>query len=199
MAQANAQVPRQQEPPQPSYNSIPTPPIPENNREELYKQQFMQKQQEYKSLFDKKLPPEIDFRDKEKDTAISNMDELIKKQVQERNAYLNIHPSPSVNVQHATTQENIQHVREEPMNTKSANVSNTNDSSNSKILELMNEHKNEIASLKNIILELSKQLVMTNERLNMFAKQDSIKPSTTSLIKQQTTADVIVETVENED
>ena len=61
----------------------------------------------------------------------------------------------------------------------------------------MNEHKNEIASLKNIILELSRQVVMTNERLNMLTKQD-IKPQNMSLIQQQTNMDVFVETVEND-
>ena len=197
MAQTNVMVQRQTEMTPASYSSIQTPPIPENNREELYKQQFMQKQQEYKSLFDKQLPPEIDFREKEKDTAISNMDELIKKQVQERNSYLNIHPAPSANLQPVTTNDNIQLVREEPTNKKSANLSDTNDQNNSKILELMNEHKNEIASLKNIILELSRQVVMTNERLNMFTKPD-IKPQNMSLIQQQTNMDVFVETVEND-
>ncbi len=197
MAQTNVMVQRQNEMTPASYSSIQTPPIPENNREELYKQQFMQKQQEYKSLFDKQLPPEIDFREKEKDTAISNMDELIKKQVQERNSYLNIHPAPSANLQPVTTNDNIQLVREEPTNKKSANLSDTNDQNNSKILELMNEHKNEIASLKNIILELSRQVVMTNERLNMLTKPD-IKPQNMSLIQQQTNKDVFVETVEND-
>ena len=52
MAQTNVMMQRQNEMTPASYSSIPTPPIPENNREELYKQQFMQKQQEYKSLFD---------------------------------------------------------------------------------------------------------------------------------------------------
>jgi hypothetical protein len=125
------------------------------------------------------------------------MDELIKKQVQERNSYLNIHPAPSANLQPVTTNDNIQLVREEPTNKKSANLSDTNDQNNSKILELMNEYKNEIASLKNIILELSRQVVMTNERLNMLTKPD-IKPQNMSLIQQQTNTDVFVETVEND-
>jgi len=46
-------------------------------------------------------------------------------------------------------------------------------------------------------LELSRQVVMTNERLNMLTKQD-IKPQNMSLIQQQTNKDVFVETVEND-
>lgn len=90
------------EPARPTYANIPTPPIPENNREELYRQQFMQKQQEYKTLLDKSKPAALDFREKEKDVAISNMEELIQKQMQERNVYMNLHPLPSQSVQHVT-------------------------------------------------------------------------------------------------
>lgn len=90
------------EPALPTYANIPTPPIPENNREEQYRQQFLQKQQEYKSLLDKSKPAALDFREKDKDVAISNMEELIQKQMQERNAYMNLHPLPSSSVQPAT-------------------------------------------------------------------------------------------------
>jgi len=94
------------EPALPTYTNIPTPPIPENNREELYRQQFMQKQQEYKTLLDKSKPAALDFREKEKDVAISNMEELIQKQMQERNAYMNLHPLPSQSVQPVTNSLN---------------------------------------------------------------------------------------------
>jgi hypothetical protein len=94
------------EPARPTYTNIPTPPIPENNREELYRQQFMQKQQEYKTLLDKSKPAALDFREKEKDVAISNMEELIQKQMQERNAYMNLHPLPSQSVQPVTNSLN---------------------------------------------------------------------------------------------
>ena len=90
------------EPTRPTYANIPTPPIPENNREELYRQQFMQKQQEYKSLLDKSKPAALDFREKDKDVAISNMEELIQKQMQERNVYMNLHPLPSQSMQPVT-------------------------------------------------------------------------------------------------
>jgi hypothetical protein len=94
------------EPALPTYGNIPTPPIPENNREEQYRQQFMQKQQEYKSLLDKSKPAALDFREKEKDVAISNMEELIQKQMQERNSYMNLHPLPSQSVQPVTNNLN---------------------------------------------------------------------------------------------
>ena len=97
----------------PTYSNIPTPPIPENNREELYRQQFMQKQQEYKTLLDKSKPAALDFREKEKDVAISNMEELIQKQMQERNAYMNLHPLPSQSMQPVTN--NLYQMRPQQM------------------------------------------------------------------------------------
>ena len=103
-------------------NNISTPPIPENNREEQYKQQFMQKQQEYKSMFDKTTPAALDFSEKDKDVAISNMDELIQKQILERNTYLNVHPppiQPTLPIQQANVQENILLVPDETPNKKS--------------------------------------------------------------------------------
>ena len=87
--------PTTQTPSNPIQNTIVTPPIPENNREEMYKNQFLQKQQEYSALFDKKPPPEINFGETEKDIAILNMDELIQKQQAERDAYMNLHPMPA--------------------------------------------------------------------------------------------------------
>ena len=110
------------EPARPTYTNIPTPPIPENNREELYRQQFMQKQQEYKSLLDKSKPAALDFREKDKDVAISNMEELIQKQMQERNAYMNLHPLPSQSMQPVTN--NLHQLPYQQMQASTNNLNN---------------------------------------------------------------------------
>jgi len=49
--------------------------------------QFNEKQSEYNSLFEKKVPESIDFAEKQ-DGPLSNMDELIKRHMQERDAEL---------------------------------------------------------------------------------------------------------------
>ena len=204
------------EPALPTYTNIPTPPIPENNREELYKQQFMQKQQEYKTLLDKSKPAALDFREKEKDVAISNMDELIQKQIQERNAYMNLHPLPSQSMQpaanvlspmpsqgaqpakNAVPSENIQLIPESTSNKTQAKSSD--DITSKQLLDLLTEQKSEISSLKTMILNLSKQLAFTNEQLNQPVTQVQSMPAPRpSMYAPRPDPNVLVETVENED
>jgi hypothetical protein len=184
-------------------STIPTPPIPENNREELYKQQFLQKQQEYQSLLERKIPANVDFREKDKDTAISNMDELIKQQINERNAYLNLHPAPSQNVlpAAATTipQNNIQLVPETTDMKKNVKIKVDANTDNAQILKLLDEQKSELSSLRSLMIELSKQVGITNDRFNAFVTQSqtSSKINTTQLAQPKNN-DVLVETVEND-
>jgi hypothetical protein len=204
------------EPARPTYANIPTPPIPENNREEQYRQQFMQKQQEYKTLLDKSKPAALDFREKDKDIAISNMEELIQKQMQERNAYMNLHPLPSQSMQpvtnnlyqmpaqqmqpvkHTVPPENIQLL---PDSTSNKTPTKSSDDITSKqLLELLTEQKSEISSLKTMILNLSNQLILTNERLNQPVKSEQSMPATRpSMYAPRPDPNVLVETVENDD
>jgi hypothetical protein len=209
----------------PTYTNIPTPPIPENNREELYRQQFMQKQQEYKSLLDKSKPAALDFREKDKDVAISNMEELIQKQMQERNVYMNLHPLPSQSTQPVTNNlyqmqpqqmqpqqmqpqqmqpakntvppENIQLLPENASNKSEAKSSD--DITSKQLLDLLTEQKSEISSLKTMILNLSNQLIFTHERLNQPVKQEPLTPAhKPSMYAHRPDPNVLVETVENE-
>jgi hypothetical protein len=197
------------EPALPTYTNIPTPPIPENNREEQYRQQFMQKQQEYKTLLDKSKPAALDFREKDKDVAISNMEELIQKQMQERNAYMNLHPLPSQSVQPVTNNlyqfppqqmqpaksavppENIQLIPESMSN--KSQVKSSDEITSKQLLELLTEQKSEISSLKTMILNLSNQLAFTNERLNQPVKSEQLMQA------PRPDPNVLVETVENDD
>ena len=234
----------------PTYANIPTPPIPENNREELYRQQFMQKQQEYKSLLDKSKPAALDFREKEKDVAISNMEELIQKQMQERNTYMNLHPLPSQSMQPVTNNlqqlpyqqmqppqmqppqmqppqmqppqmqppqmqppqmqppqmqpvknavpaENIQLLPESNINKSQVKLSD--DITSKQLLDLLTEQKSEISALKTMILNLSNQLIFTNERLNQPVKSEQSMPTPkASMYAPRPDPNVLVETVENE-
>ena len=213
----------------PTYANIPTPPIPENNREELYRQQFMQKQQEYKSLLDKSKPAALDFREKEKDVAISNMEELIQKQMQERNTYMNLHPLPSQSMQPVTNNlqqpyqqmqpatnafnplppplmqpvkpvvpaENIQLLPESNIN--KSQVKSSDDITSKQLLDLLTEQKSEISALKTMILNLSNQLIFTNERLNQPVKSEQSMPAPkASMYAPRPDPNVLVETVENE-
>ena len=178
-------------------NNISTPPIPENNREEQYKQQFVQKQQEYKSMFDKTTPAALDFSEKDKDVAISNMDELIKKQILERNMYLNVHPPPiqaTLPIQPTVVQENIQLVPDETSNKKN-NILLSDEVSSTQVLDLLREQRSEISSLKSMILELSKRLSTINYGvLPVMNVQEQPQP----MAVNRNEGKVLVETVESD-
>jgi hypothetical protein len=86
---------------------IDTPPIPQNNRQDVFNNQFQQRQKEYEQMSEKKAPDTIDFRDKVDDEPISNMDELIRTHMQMReNELKQYSPPPPVPTQDVPSQPN---------------------------------------------------------------------------------------------
>ena len=78
---------------------IETPEIIPDNRANIFNQQFSARQKEYETMLDKKPPLEPDFKEPLSDGAISNMDELIKRHLEERDAQLKQYaPKPPVPV-----------------------------------------------------------------------------------------------------
>ena len=75
-------------------------------KQDTYNQQFQQRQTEYKSMFDKQPPPEPIFQDKFGDTAIPNMDELVRNHIQQREAELRKYSPPTLTID-ANTNNNI--------------------------------------------------------------------------------------------
>jgi hypothetical protein len=75
-------------------NTVQTPPHIPENKQDAYQNEFQHRQQEYKQMVEKKTPDGIDFLEKTSDTAISNMDELVKQHTQQREAELNQYSPP---------------------------------------------------------------------------------------------------------
>lgn len=200
---SSSNQPVKQEPPiqsqptssQQSYNTIQTPPIPENNQAQIYQNQFNEKKQEYSSMFDVTKPDDIDFREKETDTVLTNADELLQQQIKERNAYLNIHPSPSVDVSHTTlpdtsVSENIQLVPS--TNEPEQHVVNIN----SKVIDMLSEQQNEIKKLNDLLVSLSKEIQEIKSELSSATTKEQLNQSTTNFDFMN--EDVLVETVESD-
>lgn len=82
---------------------ILTPPLVENAREQQSISAFNDRQQEYQNMMKKSVPQEIDFKENDKDEAIHNMDDLIKKHMKEREEHLQmvppVVPMPNNNVE----------------------------------------------------------------------------------------------------
>jgi hypothetical protein len=74
--------------------TVQTPPHIPENKQDAYNNEFQHRQQEYKQMVERKTPEGIDFREKTADTAISNMDELIRLHTQQRANELNQYSPP---------------------------------------------------------------------------------------------------------
>lgn len=68
------------------------------SREEMFSRQFDERQKEYNSLLAKPVPPTIDFGGNIKDEAISNMDDLIREQMRQREEELKQFTPPPIDV-----------------------------------------------------------------------------------------------------
>lgn len=74
--------------------TVQTPPHIPENKQDAYNNEFQHRQQEYKQMVERKTPEGIDFREKTADSAISNMDELIRLHTQQRANELNQYSPP---------------------------------------------------------------------------------------------------------
>jgi len=82
-------------------NQISTPPIVSSNRQEIYSQQFEQRQMEYEKMNKREIPKEVSFKEDIEEQPISNINELIKQQQEQRNIELYNHPIPSTEISKA--------------------------------------------------------------------------------------------------
>jgi hypothetical protein len=143
-----------------STSSINTPPIPQNNRQDIFNNQFQQRQKDYEQMQEKKAPDAIDFRDKLDDEPISNMDELLKSHMQMRENELKQYAPPPPVPTLEQTEKTVKEV--EPSKPKSAPIlSNEMQIIKDQVAELikkMSEMQAEIDSLKtkqNVVVSIN--------------------------------------------
>ena len=180
-----SQQPPQPQPPSPSaYDNlnqnvyspqIQTPPYIPNNIAEQNNRQFEEKKQEYEQMYAKPVPPEVDFREKEKDTIIENMDELINKHLSEREEQLKeLRPTLVSEVNEINPAVSIP-AKNEPKTDVSNNITFQ-----------VNEPSDE-TSLKNQIIELKETMKKLQE------SYDELKDNFTDKIQSQA---IIIENLE---
>lgn len=170
------------------------------NKEDKFKEQFQQYQNNYNSMFDKKTPKSVDFREKINDTQISNMDELIQKHLRERDEELKRYAPPPIfassnqNNEPTPILQNNQSSNRITIDKNSSNINlsveefrepeinkqKINDNYTVKWLdnENYNEIKNlqkEVNDLKLIVLQLSNKLIQKEEMREpkLFKEQNS--------------------------
>lgn len=141
--------------------TVQTPPHIPENKQDAYNNEFHQRQQEYKQMVERKTPEGIDFREKTADTAISNMDELIKQHTQQRAAELNQYSPPPPQAQVASAQQ-------APAHPVSANP----DLSAPNMMDLMEQMRKQLSNITDDIQSQKQFLTHINETVR--ALQDQI-------------------------
>lgn len=74
--------------------AINTPPVVTNNRQEIYANQFEQRQNEYAAMNKRNVPDDVNFAEKNDDGVIENMDTLVQQQLKQREYDMNNIPPP---------------------------------------------------------------------------------------------------------
>tara|TARA_B110000879_G_scaffold211233_1_gene303308 strand:+ start:401 stop:1183 length:783 start_codon:yes stop_codon:yes gene_type:complete len=130
--------------------SISTPSIVPDNRSALYTSKFEERQLEYSNMNKKQAPTKPDFTDNIEDGVMTNMDDMIKQQMQQREYDMNAHMSSSNVIPHSE---------------KVDNMSRSNQVSNPVSNPVSNE-STDFERYKDDIIELKKQIKIIEETLS---------------------------------
>lgn len=196
-------------------NSINTPAIINESKEEIFNKQFKMRQQEYDNMLQRKVPNEINFRDPVSDEN-KDISELLERERREREELMRpIQQQTKINIQgdNNITLDAVE--LNEPKEKKSVSWVDNNKTNN--IHELVEVQKSEMYSMRLHIIELTKQIEATNKRLselelrlheNTSPTSEKPQPHVTSKYANldekkssviiQNTGDVLVETVESD-
>lgn len=166
----NSSIPYQQQQPEPqntmTHNAINTPPVVKDNREEMFNKQFQMRQNEYDSMLQKKVPTEIDFREKQTDENNQNINELLEREQREREKLMNsLQHSNKIQIDDKPNNIKLEPVDlEEPKSKKS--VSWNNDDKKEDVNELLEVQKSEMYSMRLHIIDLTKKIEEMNKRIS---------------------------------
>lgn len=146
-------------------NTINTPGIVKDNKEDIFNKQFQMRQQEYDTMLQRKTPNEIDFREKSSDEH-KDINELLERERREREELMKpIQQTNKLSID-STNSNNITLEAIELQESKEKkSVSWNTETSKDNWSELFEVQRSEMYSMRLHIIELSKQLEKTNIRL----------------------------------
>lgn len=195
-------------------NTINTPPLINESKEEVFNKQFKMRQQEYDSMVQRKVPSEINFRDPVSDEN-KDISELLERERREREELMRPVQQPNkINIQRDNNITLDAVELSGPKEKKAVSWVDTNKPNN--IDELVEVQKSEMYSMRLHIVELTKQLESTNKRLSqlemrLHENKPSVSDKTQHVTSKyavledkstnigiQNTGDVLVETVESD-
>jgi len=142
-------------------------PIYNEKKQDSYSYQLELRQREYEQMNEKKLPPKPEFGENVKDEAISNMDELIKKHMEERerelSAFAKPNDTPKINI--LSTDENTVPIQVEEIIPSKKMVTWKEDT---------NTIIDEIRTMKNEIDEFRSQIQLLHNKMERLLSNNSL-------------------------
>lgn len=181
----NAALQQNHQPPQQMDQQLPHT---VENKQELYSRQFNERQKEYELMNTKPTPPVPDMNNNIKDEAISNMDELIKLHMQQREAEMKqFAPQPITqtplensfktnnNIKITSTNENITLMPDGVLNETDKPRKNVSWSDNNESEKIYQELHNEMNDLKNQVLNIANSFHSFQEEMQIFMNNFSNK------------------------
>jgi len=185
----NAALQQNHQPPQQMDQQLPHT---VENKQELYSRQFNERQKEYELMNTKPTPPVPDMNNNIKDEAISNMDELIKLHMQQREAEMKqFAPQPITqtplensfkinNIKITSTNENITLMPDVVLNDADKPRKNVSWSDNNESEKIYQELHNEMDDLKTQVLNIANSFHSFQEEMRIFINNFSNKDTTLS-------------------
>jgi hypothetical protein len=174
----NAVLQQNHQPPQQMVQQLPHT---VENKQELYSRQFNERQKEYELMNTKPTPPVPDINNNIKDEAISNMDELIKLHMQQREAEMKqFAPQPITqtplensfktnnNIKITSTNENITLMPDVVLNETDKPRKNVSWSDNNESEKIYKELHNEMNDLKTQVLNIANSFHSFQEEMRIF-------------------------------
>jgi len=180
----NTALQQHQQMPQPVSQQLPHT---VENKQELYSRQFNERQKEYELMNTKPQPPVPDINNNIKDEAISNMDELIKLHMQQREAEMKqFAPQPITqtplensfkpnNIKIANINENITLMPDVVLNETDKPRKNVSWSDNNESEKIYQDLHNELNDLKNQVLNIATNFHSFQEEMRNFMNNFSNK------------------------
>ena len=147
-------------------NAINTPAIVNDSKEDVFNKQFQMRQQEYDTMLQRKTPQDIDFRETSNDEN-KNINELLEREKRDREELMKpIQQTNKLNIDSSNGNNiKLEAVElQEPKEKKS--VSWNTESPKSNLDELFEVQKSEMYSMRLHIIEMTKQLEETTNRLS---------------------------------
>jgi len=166
---------------------IATPPIVPDNRADIFNQQFTARQKEYETMLDKKPPAEPDFKEPDADGVISNMDELIKRHMEERDAQLQQYAPKSPTVPAKPIQQESSAIPIQQVATPIQQVV-TEQAKENIILKEENPLEEQVIQLSDKITILLDEIQVLNKKVDILLHKNTSISITNTLVEPVITA-----------